>query len=333
MRTASGVPSLRPPTGARRELHSDGGPCLSATHPATRCIEAERTAPAVSRGSRRHFNALQTARVALAGALLSAVACAHGGEHGGREVVWSGEVRIHGGVEIPAGTTLVVSPGTQVLFEAQDADGDGVGDAAIVAHGEVRAVGREGQEIRFAAAPGNRLGWGEVRVEEGPRAVFRHCTFSGAGSALHAHRTKLEVDRCLFSGNAVGLRFTGGSVSVRRSRFEGNGTAVRYWESAPEIVGNVFRGNDTAIFVREGSRGSWIAGNDFAASRDYHIKLGEAQPGDVAAPDNAWGTTDEAEIERLLFDREDEGYLGRVVRDAGGRRPGGEPPGAAGGRP
>jgi len=67
--------------------------------------------------------------------------------------------------------------------------------------------------------------------------------------------------------------------------------------------------------------------NNFRSSADYHVKLGECQPADVEAPGNWWGTGQVAEIERLIYDRLDADYLGRVRYDppAAGPLPGAGP--------
>jgi hypothetical protein len=223
-------------------------------------------------------------------------------------------VRIAGQEVIPKGRTLLVRPGTRVLFEFADDDRDGRGDAGLLVQGSIVAEGTPGQPILFApAAPRLGAAWGEVRVESAARAVFADCRFTGAQTAVHSHLSSLRVERCLFARNEVGVRFRGGPVLVRDSHFRGNGTAVRYWESDPLIEGNLFADNGTAVFCREGSAGSLLRGNNFTASADYHVKLGESQPGDVDARGQWWGTADEAEIGRLVFDRDDAHYLGRVL--------------------
>jgi hypothetical protein len=230
-----------------------------------------------------------------------------------REVVWEGTVRVTDDVTVAKGETLVIRPGTQVRFAFRDADGDGAGDARIVVRGAVRAAGTAGAPIVFGPErEGAAPGWTEILIEDASRADFSWCRFSGARQAVHAHRTPLTVERCRFERNEIGVRFTGGPVAVRHSRFAANGTAVRFWESSPEIAGNDFSGNTTAVFAREGSPRVVLRGNDFAASADYHVKLGEGQEADLDARGNWWGTASAPEIERLLYDREDAPYLGRV---------------------
>ncbi len=244
--------------------------------------------------------------------------CALNGRPADREVVWQGEVPIQGTVVIAAGERLVIRPGTRVRFAFRDDDGDGAGDARIIVKGSIQARGTAAEPIEFAPAkpgPAAVAGWNEMLVEDAKCAEFIHCRFVGAQQAVHAHRTPLTVEDCRFEGNGIGLRFTGGPVVIRRNRFAANGTAVRYWESSPEVVANVFEGNATGIFIREGSAGSVVTGNNFISSADYHVKLGELQSADVDARDNWWGTSRREEIERLIFDREDAGYLGRVRYD------------------
>jgi hypothetical protein len=245
--------------------------------------------------------------------------CAHGGKPGSpREIVWEGDVTVREDVIVRAGQKLVVRPGTRVTFLFRDRDGDGAGDARIIVRGGIEARGSASAPVVFAAErPGaeGAPGWGEILIEDGACACFAHCRFSGAQQAVHAHRTPLIVEQCRFEENAIGLRFTGGPVSVHGSAFVRNGTGVRYWESSPEITANDFSGNATAVFVREGSAGSVVRGNNFRDSADYHVKLGEEQLADVDARGNWWGSADPPEIERLIYDRLDADYLGRVRYD------------------
>jgi len=232
-----------------------------------------------------------------------------------REIVWQDEVTIQGSVLIDSGERLVVRPGTRVLFVFQDDDGDGAGDSRIVVKGEIRARGSKDAPIEFAPAntgPRDQAGWNEVLIEDAASAEFAWCRFVGAQQAVHAHRTPLLVEGCRFESNGIALRFTGGPVVIRRNRFVGNGTAVRFFESSPMVMANEFEGNATAIFVREDSPRSVVTGNNFVSSTDYHLKLGESQAADVDARDNWWGTERREEIERMIYDREDAGYLGRV---------------------
>jgi len=261
---------------------------------------------------------LRFGAVCLACVILAEFGCSNAGRPAAREIVWEGEITVRRSAVIAAGERLVIRPGTRVLFAFGDEDGDGAGDARIVVKGSIDARGTEGAPIEFVPEKPvecDEAAWAEVLVEDAAGAVFAHCRFAGAQQAVHAHRTALVVEDSRFERNRVGLRFTGGPVAIRRSRFEANGTAVRYWESSPEVTANEFEGNGTAVFVREGSARSRLAGNNFLSSTDYHVKLGELQAADVEARENWWGTDRPEEIERLIFDRRDADYLGRVRYD------------------
>jgi len=261
---------------------------------------------------------LRHGAVTVACVVLSSIGCAHIGRPAVREIVWQGEVTVTGTVVVAAEERLVILPGTRVLFTFHDENGDGAGDSGIVVKGSIRARGTQDAPIEFAPEnPGFPAegGWGTVLIEDARSAEFVRCRFVGAQQAVHAHRTRLEVEGCRFEGNGIALRFTGGPVAIRGNRFVGNGTAVRYFESDPTVEANEFEGNATGIFVREGSARSVVTGNNFVSSTDYHIKLGESQAADVDARHNWWGTDRREEIERLIFDREDASYLGRVHYD------------------
>jgi hypothetical protein len=212
-----------------------------------------------------------------------------------------------------------------VLFAFGDEDGDGSGDARIVVKGAIEARGTEGAPIEFGPerpVGQAEAGWAEVLIEDARRAEFAHCRFTGAQQAVHSHRTPLVIEASRFERNGIGVRFTGGPVVIRGNGFAGNGTAVRYWESSPEVTANEFVGNGTAVFVREGSARTVLAGNNFLSSADYHVKLGELQSADIEARGNWWGTVRPEEIERLIYDREDADYLGRVRYDPPAAAPG-----------
>lgn len=276
---------------------------------------------------------------ALAALLLAGCAAGDTPASQGKVTVWEGKVVVRGKKVIPVGETLLIRPGTTVLFDYVDSDGDGFGESGLFIAGAVTAAGTAAEPVVFAPLAGPlRPGlWDTIQIEEGGASRLTACRFTGARWALHAHFTDLLLEESRFEGNEGGVRFRGGPMVIRRNVFTGNGTALRFWESSPEITGNVFTGNGTAIFSRQGSAGGTITGNDFFDNRDYHIKLGELQEEDVAATGNWWGTVDGTRIGELIYDRADDSYLGAVIYEpfapaalspvpsaAGNRAPAGE---------
>jgi hypothetical protein len=83
-------------------------------------------------------------------------------------------------VTIPAGKTLVIEPGVEIVFDR---------DYALTVAGEIRAEGTEAQPIRFAAGEvnseqGSRPAKAEIRFAAGggKNSVFEHCVFQGVAA-------------------------------------------------------------------------------------------------------------------------------------------------------
>lgn len=232
-----------------------------------------------------------------------------------KETVWAGTVVVEGVEEVGPGETLLIRPGTRVLFTFQDSDGNGWGDSGIlVKGGRILALGTKAAPIIFEPGDRDRRPgrWGEIRIESGGPSRFAHCRFRGGSWALHTHFTPLRVESSRFYENIGGVKFRGDGIELYGNNFSGNGTAIRYWESSPEIISNTIEENGTGIFSREGSSGTLVRGNNFLGNVDYHVKLGELQGQDIDARFNYWGSTTEREIEKMLFDKKDAAYLGRV---------------------
>ena len=79
----------------------------------------------------------------------------------GRTTVWQGTVVIRGKKIIPRGERLVLRPGTTVLFDFLDEDGDGQGESGLFIAGSVTADGTAAEPVVFAALNGEGPGrWG-----------------------------------------------------------------------------------------------------------------------------------------------------------------------------
>jgi hypothetical protein len=256
-----------------------------------------------------------THRVLALAFLLLAAGCLNRSAGPAKETVWAGTVVVEGVEEVGPGETLSIRPGTRVLFTFLDSDENGWGDAGIlVTGGRVLALGTKAAPITFAPEGRDRRPgqWGEIRIESGGPSRFAHCRFRGGSWALHTHLTPLRVENSRFYENIGGVKFRGKGVELYGNSFSGNGTAIRYWESSPEIISNTIEENGTGIFSRDGSSGTLVRGNNFLRNADYHVKLGELQEQDIDARFNYWGGTVAREIEKMLFDKIDAAYLGRV---------------------
>lgn len=226
------------------------------------------------------------------------------------DAFWHGTVRVDSTVTVPKGSSLVIAPGTRVLF----AKGTG-----LTVQGKLEAVGKRAQKITFSAQePREDSLWDEIILEyaEGSRIV--HCIFEYATWGLHSHFTNLTVTDSLFRKNSGGMRFRSGPMLITRSVFTGNGIGIRSYRGNAVIRENLITDNDTGIFVREKGSGLNITANNLAANRGYGVRIGDFNDEDVSARENWWGP---GEPQQYLFDGRSEPGIGTIQYEPFRREP------------
>lgn len=202
------------------------------------------------------------------------------------------------------GVTLAISPGTRVRF------GRGAG---LTIRGKLLSLGSPSRPVSFSPTEGIEPGsWDEILLEHASGSLFRHSIVEGGTWGVHSHFTDLEISASLFRNNRGGVRFRSGPLRIRDSRFEQNGIGIRSYIGEGEIADSVITGNDIGIFVREGAPTLTIRGSDLSGNREYSIRLGDFNRGDLDARGNWWG---EGNPSDRLFDGEDEEGIGRILWD------------------
>ena len=233
------------------------------------------------------------------------------------EVAWSGTVRINGIVTVKKEGQLIIAPGTEVIFDRFDRDGDGIGDGELLVEGTLLARGTAGQPIRFTSGEENPqpADWKYLYLDFAKRAEVAYVISEYAYSGIQVHFCKAVVANSVFRHNVDGVRFSTVNIKVRGNRIYDNRHGLRYEERRSEavVVGNDIRNNDIGIFVVTRSEDkAKISGNNIVDSRQYAVKMGLTQKEDVTFPGNWWGTTNPAAIEELMFDQKQDETLGRV---------------------
>ena len=231
---------------------------------------------------------------------------------------WSGRVTVEGQLVVDRKATLTIEPGTTVSFKPGKLDEEGLSDSGMVIKGTIVANGTTESRITFTSGsdrpqPGD---WGEVKLFGSIGSSITACDFTYGGWGLHVHDTQVKIEDCTFTKNSYGgIRLKGGEVEITGCRITGVDIGIRYWLSSPSIHNNVITGNATGIFCRQGGEGSTITLNDIYRNSEYNIKLGDGQKEDVDARRNWWGSADVAEVRGRIYDRDREGYIGRVLID------------------
>jgi len=234
-----------------------------------------------------------------------------------QETHWSGEVHIDGVVTVKKGGRLTIAPGTRVLFAPRDIDGDGIGDSELLVEGALIAKGTAAQPIVFssAAAQPEAADWKYLYLDFAREAEIDYIISEYAYSGLQVHFCKATVTNSIFRRNIDGLRFSTVNLLAAGNRMHNNRHGVRYEErrSKARLHHNDIRDNDIGLFVVTRSDDqAQIEQNNIVNNRQYNVKLGWQQPGDVTLPRNWWGTTDATTINDTFFDHSRDASLGKV---------------------
>lgn len=234
---------------------------------------------------------------------------------------WRGTVYLQGDVVLPAEASLVIAPGTEVIFLASPPELDLLQNhpnfpgSELIVRGRLIAEGTAERPITFRyvdprAAAGS---WGAVNIEGSPEVSFRHCRFRQADSAVHSRDARVTVEESVFENNLVGIRFNNTEILIERNLLQHNGAAIRFHLGAPVICQNLIRDNDVGLFLTSHPLGYHIEANNLINQRRYQVVLGEEVPDDVVMPRNYWGGTELEAIRQSLFDGQRSSYLGRVL--------------------
>jgi len=231
--------------------------------------------------------------------------------------VWQGEVRIRGVVTVKKDGHLTILPGTKVVFTPLDRDGDGIGDGELLIEGGLVARGTPRAPIVFTsgAAQPKAADWKYLYLDFARKGEIAHVISEYAYSGVQIHFCRATVTDSEFRHNVDGLRFSTVNLVAAGNRMHHNTYGVRYEErrSQAHLHHNDIRDNDIGLFVvTRSDDAALIEYNNIAGNRQYNVKMGLEQPGDVTFPRNWWGTRDPATIEQTFFDGRRDQSLGRV---------------------
>jgi len=220
------------------------------------------------------------------------------------DVSWAGALNVPDNVEVAAGATLHLLPGTAVYFGPE---------GGLQSHGRIIADGTQTKRIQFL--PKEKRGpssWGEILIDKGDASSFSFCDFSNATWGLHLHFTKVDVTDCLFADNDGGLRFRSGPVTIARSVFKNNRIGIRSMIGVGIIENSAILDNEIGIFIRKKGSGFTIHKNNMHDNERYNLRLGDFNTENVDARQNWWGT--HQPLETIFDDRREPG-IGRVEFD------------------
>jgi hypothetical protein len=218
-------------------------------------------------------------------------------------------------VEVPAGVTLLLEPGTVLRFAFVDRDGDGAGDAGLHVLGRIEARGTPRAPVVLTSAesdpqPGD---WEGLLFDNSHGSVFSECRIEYAQHALHAHFSSAALTRCRLERNVEGTRLGNSRFEIAWCLVRGNESkGLNFFACANRIHHNLITGNADGVFLFETDTDSVIEANNICGNLRHGFRLGDFHKGDRTVAGNWWGTTDPAAIRALVYDGEDDPGLGRV---------------------
>jgi hypothetical protein len=228
---------------------------------------------------------------------------------------WQGERRIAEFIEIPAGVTLLLAPGTTLRFAFVDRDGDGIGDAGLHVLGRIEAVGTPAAPIVFTSAetdpqPGD---WQGLVFDNSKGNLFTESRFEFAQHALHAHFSSASLERCRLERNIEGTRLGNSSFSIDHCLVRGNvGKGLNFFGCSNRIRHNLITGNADGVFLFETDTESVVEANNIVGNQRYDVRLGDFYRGGKRLGENWFGTTDLAAIRERVFDGHNDPGLGTL---------------------
>ncbi len=216
--------------------------------------------------------------------------------------------------------------------------------AELIVKGKLWAKGSKDSKIFFTSAEGSPQpgDWGAINFNDSADNLLAYCDISYANTGIHGHGAQVKVENSYLHQNGVGIGLknlakvrTQATMSVVQSQILGNGGGIlcgggsRCSISHNQISNNKLYG----IFAKMASssqarynnimhngkgiilyatQGFQIAENNISDNEEYNVSLLEGQGWNVDARRNWWGTKDERRIRDLIWDRDEDGTLGKV---------------------
>lgn len=230
--------------------------------------------------------------------------------------VWQGEVHISGVVRVTREGHLTLLPGTTLIFQRLDKDGDGIGDAELVVEGALIARGTAEKPILLTSGakipqPGD---WKFLYLDYARQAEIEHLISEYAYSGLQVHFCRAQISFSEFRYNVDGIRFSTANIELNNSNLHHNRHGIRFEERGGKGVVryNRLHNNQIGIFaVTRGAGRTLFEQNNIVDNNPYQVKMGLQQSQALDFPHNWWGDV-RGLLPETVFDQHQDSSLGKV---------------------
>jgi hypothetical protein len=194
------------------------------------------------------------------------------------ETTWSGEILVRGDVLVPAGSTLIVEPGTVV--RVRPAEGTRIAPdylsprTEILVHGRLLVRGTADRPVRFQTE--KEGDWAGLELDRAWRSEVNGARIIGAETGVLCIGCSPQITANRIVGGRYGIIVqAGGAPKVLDNEIADGEGGVFCWSGArPYLKGNRISGHEEeGIFAAFGSR-PWLDRNRVTGN-DIGIALGE----------------------------------------------------------
>jgi parallel beta-helix repeat protein len=217
--------------------------------------------------------------------------------------------------------------------------------AEFIIRGKIIAQGTKDKMIVFTSAEKSPspADWGAINLLDTKDNILEYCEISYGHTSVHCHGAQVIVANCYLHDNGVAMgqknvkeSTTSCVVPILYNRITGNGGGVLFGTgTSPTIPHNpisdtkffgiygkkgvscdvrynnvTHNGKGVIVYAMDGLR---LSENNISDNDEYNISLMEGQTWDVNASHNWWGTTDGKKIKELIWDKDEDETLGRLV--------------------
>ncbi len=243
---------------------------------------------------------------------------------------WFGRIIVTGDVVVAPGGRLMINPGTEVLFQAEQDDKHSGNDklrGELIVRGILIARGTIDGKIRFssAAKQPRMQDWYGIVISNPKRAsTIEYAVIEYAYNGLNIKKSRPLIRNCQiqFNYNCGVIAEVGAAPKLSGNIISDNGYAgvICKTGARPLLSDNVITKNDVGIVIfgtAQPNLGSLVSGKGHNAGKNgifdnHSYNLYNHSMKDIKAENNSWGSKNADKIMATIYDGSDERKYGLV---------------------
>ncbi len=193
------------------------------------------------------------------------------------DIVWEKEIIIAGKVMVDRKATIIIKPGTRIVFKKIDNDNDGLSETSIIVNGNIICEGTAENPVYFTSFEQNKDwgDWKEIQINHAKKFIFNYAIFEYSEYGIHVHFSEGVIKNSIFRKNGDATRLGNSVLTFTNNLFENNhGKALNFTNCNIIFVNNTIRHNREGVFVFEKVGKAQIERNNFYNNM-VNVKTGD----------------------------------------------------------